>query len=255
MPEDQLRPFIDDLKKVFVAGARQEALKPAPFRTPAPQKTYLFIQYRVANTEKPLFKDDPAMHPLVEGFRDRFLETSSGRRVLNDLERLFYDKKTGRFTSCVHVTIQADKSKDIFSGEVQPGQARAPDYYAFVEVARPRLGPFVDSLEEGRRLGVTAEIRGGWWPAERHPQTNQLIPCAIRFRYVEPASDMAETLHHELLHIWYFHEGSKAKGFFTGHGDVAEQFDCGYEEDFLARVRAMMKDLDGIEAANRVAQP
>lgn len=69
--------------------------------------------------------------------------------------------------------------------------------------------------------------------------------CAFVYFYQEPASVMAQTLFHELLHVWFLNaEHDREPRYPTGHGDVER---CEFEDAFLAPLRAHAAELTALE--------
>lgn len=69
--------------------------------------------------------------------------------------------------------------------------------------------------------------------------------CTIVYLYRQPESWMAETLFHELLHLWFLNARQESPRLHpTGHGDVSR---CQFEEEFLLLLDAFSRELAALE--------
>jgi len=158
-----------------------------------------------------------------------------------DLDRVLKDPSTGEYRSVIQVRFKdpsgstADRTE---AGNVWPDQASADIYYVTVKLEEHPLAdlPFMEDAPPG------VPSRGwSYWPIDG-------VSCAIAYSYAHPASLMAGTLNHELTHVWYFHEGSRATfGLETGHASDVETRRCMIEDDFLDRIKAFMSDIEALD--------
>lgn len=236
MTNDPLEQFIEDTRDIFVFTSRIDAVSREPYSQPKVRRRYPFI----------LFTFKPEYQAMKDKVWERFLDNPYGTLLMDQLAKIFYDPTTRNFRSTIHVNIVDDRSGDPFAGEVTPETRYAPDYYIEVELRRKMEGPIAKTRGEAMAIGGGFIATESWWPAEFNPQTGEKLSCAIRFHYTDPISAMAETLHHELLHVWYFHEGVP-KRYRTGHGNREQVMQCGIEDDFLDRIRLFINKLNELE--------
>ena len=158
---------------------------------------------------------------------DRFFESAHAREMVTDLCNLFSDAVTAETYS--HITVRfVDKlpaSLDLPDGSFQPPRRGAEAYEVTVRVQRDR-----DISED------TVFIFG------QYPDNPN---CAFTFYYQEAVSSMAQTLYHELLHIWYLNVyAGVERRYPTGHGLVTL---CEFEDEFLDLLAANAAELSTIE--------
>jgi hypothetical protein len=168
--------------------------------------------------------------PMADAARrsiERLLDTESGRWLIGELADTYIDP-----------VVLSTRPRIVvgFVGLLPPGAYEDNGYYRPVDPGADeyevlvKLVPVVDELTRSIVLfGV-------------YPDNSA---CDIIFWYQEPASSMAHTLFHELLHVWYIHEYRFEKRKYpTGHGNARW---CQFEEDFLDLLRAHAHELDELE--------
>jgi hypothetical protein len=165
---------------------------------------------------------DAAQHSV-----DRLFATENGRWLIGELGDTYIDPITQSTRPRIVVgfvdLLPPEAYED--NGYYRPVDPGAEEYEVLVK--------FVPVVDELTRSIVLFGI---------YPDNSA---CDIIFWYQEPASSMAHTLFHELLHIWYIHEYRfETRKYPTGHGNARW---CQFEEDFLELLRAHAHELDELE--------
>ena len=177
----------------------------------------------------------------------RFLQSCEGAQLLNALWNMDCPSEWG----IVGCKMQSRlKFKLAFCDQFSPGTGGE----LFPE------GPYPDAQESDPRelkdrvYVVRIQRQGNapvrppyFWPGKPlHAPPCTLIkgkPCDIQYTFSDGASEMAATIYHELLHIWFMNEG---KSNFTGHGsDLTNCED--YDPRFLKGLAGFYGGMDGIE--------
>jgi hypothetical protein len=158
---------------------------------------------------------------------DRFLESAHSRALVTDLCELFSDSKGGDLVSHIniHFADEVPASLDAPDGSFLPARARAKSYDVTIRAE------YRDAAIE-----PTVFVFG------EYPDNPN---CAYVFFYRQAESSMAQTLYHELLHIWFMnkHFGERRR-YVTGHGLVSR---CEFEQEFLELLAANAAELSAIE--------
>ena len=112
------------------------------------------------------------------------------------------------------------------SGHFEPETSNEPEYNVRV-LDRPDSGP------RSRRLFSHES-----WPDPSVP------PYTIRFTHSDPTSQMATTLYHELLHVWFVNARPRST-YPTGHGAV----ELGqFEDEFFRHLQDFTAQIDEVES-------
>lgn len=160
----------------------------------------------------------------------RMLATPSGAQLVNNLWMRFCGRRSRcgtRVTVFFVDRLPPQRSGDDTSGFFDPSIPDQPQYQVWVRNQIPSpTGDRVISL-------------GGEWPGG--------TSFDIRFTHDDPESSMANTLYHELLHVWFIHAQRDAV-FPTGHGNVLREE---IEPVFLRRIRTFIGELDALESRIR----
>jgi hypothetical protein len=168
--------------------------------------------------------EDPRLDQVAVRTVDRLLETASGQELVAELCELMSSKAIGEGVSPVieiHIVRTLPRCSEDADGCFEPSEPGA-DRYTVLARAYPT---------DNDPLHVTTVL--GEYPG--NPD------CDVVFLFREPESWMAQTLYHELLHIWFINTfDRRARRYPTGHG-VATR--CEFETDFLERLDANAEDL------------
>lgn len=124
------------------------------------------------------------------------LETPMGRTLIRRLWEHFHDRETNKLSSRIYVYYKSLMPEDE-GGSIYPDTPNAEIYEVQVKNVPPTPA------------GV---LPGGEWPGGKGW-------CNFQFLYASPEHAMADTLFHELLHIWFLNTQSDPN-WPTGHGDV-----------------------------------
>lgn len=174
--------------------------------------------------------DQPERRGPVQEAVNRLLRLAEGARLVNQLWHVFCGGRSA-CRSRVRITfVDSDRrldTGDSASGHFSPDAPNEPVYEILVRYRAP-LSPEV----RNRTLG-------GSWPGG----TTQ----DIHYTHADSESDMANTLFHELLHVWFLHAHPNAH-YPTGHGNVQKGQ---IEPVFMDRLRAFSRELDELEATLR----
>jgi hypothetical protein len=235
--DDALRRFVDDVRRILVAGERTEATStrpvatatgtPAPTPAPTALKPQLIrLRYRPEDADRKAIID--------EAFK-RLASLSSGKRLLQELHTIFWDAASRKYRAEIGIDFvrTLDQDDDLGAGGYVRPQGPGAARYRIVAQYPPDAMAAVEPGVFGSE-GIVSGL--SYWP----PTAAGYESCRIYYRYSDAASVLAETLYHELLHIWYFYRG--ADGLYpTGHGDAST---CEIADDFLARIKTFIRELD-----------
>jgi hypothetical protein len=167
-------------------------------------------------------------HPgLARPAIDRLFATAQGRALVTDLCGLFIDPTGGEPRSLIEVRFvdRLPECRDGTEGCFRPATPFAERYEVFVRPQYPDAAADPDVFVFGEYPG--------------NPN------CSIVFFYQEAASAMAQTLYHELLHVWFLNAFAfDNRSYPTGHGVVSR---CEFEEEFFDRLRAHVAELAALE--------
>lgn len=154
---------------------------------------------------------------------DRLLATRHGRALVTELSALFASRTHASPPPMVTVVF-ADTLPSCgndSSGCFEPDTPGADGYRVYVHA------------EHAAAARPPTELVFGEYPG--NPD------CDVITFYQEAASTMAETLYHELLHVWFVNAfAGQHRRWPTGHGVVAR---CEFEDDFLESLRAEALEL------------
>lgn len=160
----------------------------------------------------------------------RYLQTRNGQQLINQLWTLFFGRRGGSRSRIVASFLDQRRGGwDQAGGYFGPDQPRAREYRADV---RNRFPP--DPNERGRTLW------GEWGSGEQQ----------VSWTHTDPESDMANTLYHELLHVWFINTQTDLQGsipedpLHTGHGDP---YQGEIHPLFARRYRAFVTELSDME--------
>jgi hypothetical protein len=162
-----------------------------------------------------------ARRPAAEEAIRRMLTTASGAQLVNSLWRTFCRSGTCRTRIRVRFLDQLPQSDRELgaAGHFEPDQPGAREYRIRLRNELPSAGTVI----------------GGSWPGGS--------PVDIAFTHSDPESGMAETVYHELLHVWYVNTQQDSL-YPTGHGDVQRGEIAPL---FLERIQGFMRDIDALE--------
>jgi hypothetical protein len=153
----------------------------------------------------------------------QLLATPRGRGLVSELCDLF--RESDRAPIEIALVDQLPDCRDTSDGCFAPMVSDAASYRVHVRTQD------VDAARE------PTEFVFGEYPA------NPECSVIIFFEWAESA--MAQTLYHELLHIWFLRsKAAERRHYPTGHGEVSR---CEFEEDFLQSLRAHAYELAAIE--------
>lgn len=165
----------------------------------------------------------------------RLLSTTTGAWLADQLCAMFVERATGtpRVRLVLHFTDVLPEHRMDSDGCFLPPYPGAQEYTVYVR-------RYPEQREEDEGLVAYGEYPGN-------------AECDIVFLYQQPASSMAQTLFHELLHIWFIHHyRGIAKPYPTGHG-VARR--CEFDEEFLELLARHSHELDLLEGRRRLLAP
>jgi hypothetical protein len=162
---------------------------------------------------------------------DRFLKIPSGQKLINDLWKTFCGRK-GRCRSKITVHV-VDKLPPEAGGEAAgyftPSAPDQPLYDVYLLYHAP----------------LTEDERSRTLPAGQWPQGKS--NSQIFYKFVDSESEMAITLFHELLHVWFVNQGGSPL-YPTGHGDVEKGE---FEPDYFEKLKQAYAEIDALEAKIR----
>jgi hypothetical protein len=235
--DDALRRFVDDVRRILVADERAAATSPAPApRASGTPTATTTPSVSKAQLIRPQFRpEDADRKPVIDAALNRLASRRSGKRLLQELHDIFWDPALKAFRAEITIDFvrTLDQDDDLGAGGYVRPQGPGAARYRIVAQYPPEA---MAAVEPGV-FGSGGVISGlSYWPptAEGHES------CRIYYSYSDPASVLAETLYHELLHIWYFYRG--ADGLYpTGHGDASK---CEIADDFLTRIKTFIAELD-----------
>jgi hypothetical protein len=172
-----------------------------------------------------LLPGDPTRDAEAAEAMQRMRRTASGADLVNTLWRMFCG--SGECSSNITVsfveTLPSHATEA--SGFFEPNARNQPNYTVWIESRRPR------------RTDLPDRSRGIDWPGG--------APIDFHINIHDNASIMANTLYHELLHIWFLHVRRRAL-LRTGHGDVMRGE---IEPEFLGLLQQFGSEMETLEAA------
>ena len=170
---------------------------------------------------RPAFPKDREQKQRAEEAIRRLLWLRSGSWLINALYALFC--KAGKCGTRVNVSFvdQLPRGSTDASGLFEPEWAGQPLYDVWVKNVAPHTGPGIEL--------------GGAWPGG----TSIDIP----FTYTDAESHMAETLYHELLHVWFVNT-QQGSPYTTGHRDVMKGE---IDPVFYKAIRGFIGELNDLE--------
>jgi hypothetical protein len=129
------------------------------------------------------------------------------------------------------------RGKGVEAGHVHPGQ-----FYPDPGRSEPgALKRFTYTISVTREKDTRAEYG--------HAFPSPSSPC-FPYTFSEGASEMAKTIYHEVLHIWWMNlnqtDYDDPSGQGSGHGTDLESCD-NYRPEFVRRLRDFYRDMDGLE--------
>jgi hypothetical protein len=157
-------------------------------------------------------QESPEMARAKQAIR-QMLSLPDGIELIQQLGLLFGDRDQPTFE--VHFVNELKKDFEGAGGYFVPEKKDQSKYQIYIKNDTPMDGVFSREWPQG--------------PGEK-----------ISSLSVDPASNMARTLHHELLHVWYLHTQSD-KQYPTGHKDVGERE---IAQLFWNRLRAFAEQQD-----------
>jgi hypothetical protein len=171
---------------------------------------------------------------------NRVLESPAGRKLEEDLQKMFC-KHPGDDSCWPRVQITFGSAGSDEGGHVKEDQ--------FL----PR--PFDPESEDPAKwkafsyhVTIVPQVDSPAPPPHYWPGTGT-APCDIRYNFSSGVSEMATSVYHELLHVWWMNQYQTTD---TGHGREAR--DCSsYEKGFLGKLKDFYGEMDELEAcrANR----
>jgi hypothetical protein len=207
-----------------VAQHNTDAIHRVPGRD-APDSWRAIVPHAITFTP-----DAPDRHPPAQEAVNRLLRLAEGARLVNQLWQIFCGPG-GTCRSRIRIRFVDDHEN--LSGEVgasghfSPSNPDEPEYLVLVKYRAP-LSPEVRS----RSLG-------GSWPGGTTED--------IHYTHADSESRMANTIFHELLHIWFLHAHRDAP-YRTGHEDVMRGE---IDPVFRGRLQTFAGELDALEAELR----
>jgi Domain of unknown function (DUF4157) len=222
-------------------AAQQGAVRHRPGRGPALSRSPVGIPQRVPGVDaRDSWREvvraftvdprEPGREQRATEARRRFLALAEGARLINALWSLAhpggsYPPRFGVTVAFVDQIPAADGEEGseptTAEGRCEPDDPAAPHYFVWVKNQQPELpDPF--------RMG-------------------RITVSGIDFSHTDPESEMASTLHHELLHVEFLRAGL-GDVWPTGHGS-----DPGTQTEplFLRRERAIHDELETFETRIR----
>jgi len=172
----------------------------------------------------------------------RFLSNCEGEKLLNELANMPCDPSWNAPPGCKMGSYLRFKLRfrDRVPGDPEAGSVSPGDPF-------PNPDPAVRDLEALKKsvytVSVTNEKDGS--PGERHAFPTPDHPC-FTYTFSEGSSEMAKTIYHELLHIWWMNKDPQVDYHNAGHGpDLGK---CSnYEQDFVQKLRDFYRVMDGLE--------
>ncbi len=171
-----------------------------------------------------LLPGDPVRDAEAAEAMQRMRRTASGAELLNNLWSMFCGSGTCRSNITVSFVETLPSHATEASGFFEPNARNQPNYTVWIESRRPR------------RADLPGRSRGIDWPGGSSSDFHIDIH--------DNASIMANTLYHEILHIWFIHARRRAL-FPTGHDDVMQGQ---IEPEFLGMLRQFGGEMETLEA-------
>jgi hypothetical protein len=171
-----------------------------------------------------LLPGDPARDAEAAEAMERMRRTASGADLVNTLWRMFCGSGECRSNITVSFVASLPSHATEASGFFEPNARNQLNYTVWIESRRPR------------RSGPGVRSGGIDWPG------GSSIDFHISIQ--DNASIMANTLYHELLHIWFLH-ARRGAAYRTGHGDVMQGE---IEPEFLGLLRQFGREMETLEA-------
>lgn len=160
----------------------------------------------------------------------RYLATKIGEQQINTLWKILRKgRKNRKVKIIIKFVISMPKGSVKGAGKFDPGYPDAPVYTIHVMSLEPH---------PANKQSISLP---GVWPSNK-------APLRVYLSLTDPESSMAETLHHELLHIWYIHARRKTgpRGYArTGHGADIEKGDI--EPEFLQELQKFANEMGKLE--------
>lgn len=171
-----------------------------------------------------LLPGDPARDAEAAEAMERMRRTASGADLVNTLFRMFCGGDECRSNITVSFVERLPSHATEASGFFEPNARNQRNYTVWIESRPPR------------RPGRLGQSGGIDWPGGS--------PIDFHIRIGDNASIMANTLYHELLHIWFIHQRRRAV-FRTGHGDVMQGE---IEPEFYGLLQQFGREMETLEA-------
>jgi hypothetical protein len=178
----------------------------------------------------------------------RFLSNCEAEKLLNALANMPCPKDWNAPPGCTMGSYLKFKLRfrdrvpgDPEAGSVTPGQPYPnpnpdPEVYDLEGVKKElKLFPYT--------VSVTNQKDGA--PGERHAFPTPDDAC-FSYTFSDGSSEMAKTIYHELLHIWWMNKEPQADYHNAGHGPDLGQC-SNYERDFVQKLRDFYRVMDDVE--------
>ncbi|MDB4950966.1 MAG: hypothetical protein JWM27_3615, partial [Gemmatimonadetes bacterium] len=166
----------------------------------------------------------------------RMMATASGAELVNSLWRAFCGR--GRCRTRITVRFMDRLPPDAVeagaAGQFSPPDRGAARYTVLVRNELPDPHPHVPQRGDHRS-----------WPGDDSARA-----INIDYTHTDPASTMADTLYHELLHVWYVNTQHDTT-YPTGHDDVRQ---AEISPVFLGRLRSFAAEMDALETSIHAEQ-
>lgn len=153
----------------------------------------------------------------------RMRATASGADLVNTLWRMFCGSGQCRSNITVSFVEQLPTNATEASGFFEPNARNRPNYTVWIQSRQPR------------RPNQLSQSRGIDWPGGS--------PIDFHINISDNASIMANTLYHEMLHVWHIHARRRASHP-TGHGDVMQGE---IEPEFLTSLQRFGAEMETLE--------
>ena len=172
----------------------------------------------------------------------RFLSNCEGEKLLNELSNMPCPSDWNAPPGCKMGSYLKFKLRfrnrvpgDPEAGSVTPGEPY------------PNPDPEVRDPEAMKKFVYTVSVtnQGDSPPGERHAFPTPDDAC-FSYTFSDGSSEMAKTIYHELLHIWWMNKDPQVDYHNAGHGpDLGK---CSnYERDFVQKLRDFYRVMDGLE--------
>jgi hypothetical protein len=171
----------------------------------------------------------------------RFLSNCEAEKLLNELSTMPCPKDWNAPPDCTMGSYLRFKLRfrDRVPGDPEAGSVLPGDPY-------PNPDPAVRDLEALKKsvytVSVTNEKDGS--PGERHAFPTPDHPC-FTYTFSEGSSEMAKTIYHELLHIWWMNK-QQTDYHNSGH-EAALEYCSSYKADFVRKLRDFYEVMDDVE--------